>query len=135
MYKKILLSTLGGAVTLFLIGGLIYGFLLADYMAEQMAAGKACMNAEMSLGIIGVINIVQALLLSLVIDKFGISTWQSGAVAGAWITFLMIIWFDLWMLASFNFMPTSFILIDVVINTIFGAAAGAVIGLILGKVN
>lgn len=135
MYKKILLSTLGGAIVLFLLGGLIYGLLLADMMEAYMEAGKACMNAEMPMGLIAVANVVQALLLAIVLDKFGISTLQSGAIAATWITFLMILWFDLWMFVSFNFMTPNMIVMDIVINTLMGAVAGAVIGLILGKVK
>ena len=135
MEKKVIFSALGGAVTLFLLGGLVYGLLLADMMAEYMKAGEACMNQEMPMGIIAVANLVQGVLLALVLDKFGISTFKGGAIAGAWITFLLVLWFDLWMKASFNFFSTNLMVIDIVINTIMGAVAGGVIGLILGKVK
>ena len=135
MTKKILLATLGGAVVLFLLGGLIYGLLLADMLAGMMEAGKACMNDPISMPWIIVANIVQALLLAMVLDKFGISTVQSGAIAAAWITLLIGVMFDSWMFAQFNFMTTNMMVIDVIANTLMGALAGAVIGWILGKVK
>jgi hypothetical protein len=135
MYKKIILSTLGGAVVLFLAGGLIFGVLLMDMMTGMMETCKVCMNETMSMPWIVVANIIQALLLAIVLDKFGISTVKNGAIAGAWITLLIGVMFDSWMFAQFNFMTPNMMVIDVIANTVMGALAGAVIGLILGKVN
>lgn len=135
MDKKLLLSVLASAGILFIGGGLLFGILLSDLMAEYMAAGGACMNDPMPMLPIVLANVTQAILLSLIINKFGIRSFSSGALTGGWITLLMILWMDLWLLSSFNFMTSKLLILDIFSNTLLGALAGGAIGWILGKVN
>ncbi len=135
MIKKILLSTLAGAVALFLLGGLIFGVLLAAPMAEFMKAFEACAHPVPPMQFIVFANIAMALLLSLILSKLGISTFTGGLKAAAWIVFLIILWFDMWMFATFSGMTVQMLLFDIIGNTTIGTLAGGVIGWILGKVK
>lgn len=135
MTKKIILSTLAGAVTLFLLGGLIFGVLLAAPMAEFMKAFEACAHAVPPMQFIIFANIAMALMYSLILNKFGISTFKGGLTAAAWISFLLIFWFDMWMFATFTGMNVQMMVFDILGNTAVGALAGGVIGWVLGKVK
>lgn len=135
MIKKIVLSTLAGAVTLFLLGGLIFGVLLAAPMAEFMKAFEACAHPVPPMQFIVFANITMALLLSLILNKLAVSTFIGGLKAALWIIFLIIFWFDMWMFATFSGMTVQMMLFDILGNTIIGTLAGGVIGWVLGKVK
>lgn len=135
MATKIILSTLGGAVTAFLAGWLIMGILLAHMMDEMMEKAAGCMSAEPGMLFIAVANIVLMLLLSILFTRMNTRTFKAGLLNGAWITFLMIIWFDIWLFASFNFMTPKSMVVDVIGNTVIGSLGGGVVGWILGKVK
>lgn len=134
MNKKVIYSALGGALTLFLLGGLVYEVLLKDFSNEMMNAIGEAANRNPSMGIIVAAQLTLGLLLALLFNLLHIKNFKDGAIHGAWITFLITLWFDLWLFASFNFMTLSFSLVDILSNIIFGAVAGGVIGLIQGKV-
>lgn len=133
--KRILLSTLGGAVTTFLAGWLIMGILFAGFMKEMMNGAGSCMSAEPGMVFIAIANIAMALLVSILFVKMNVSTFKSGLLNGAWITCLIIVWFDVRMFASFDFMHAKFMAFDVIGNTLIGTLGGGVVGWILGKVK
>ena len=135
MEKKIILSTLAGTVTYFLIGGLVFGLLLANMMAEWTKALGDCAVTGQPYAQIILANLVMALLLSIVLNKFGVNTFKGGLMTSAWIVFLIAIWFDIWMFATLKAMTVNIMLIDVIANTAVGALSGGVIGWVLGKVK
>lgn len=135
MYKKVILSALGGAVAFTLLGGLIFEVLLKDLMAEMMAAMGSAVNPEPSIVLVILANLTLSVLLALLLNRFNVSTFNGGAMASVWIVFLIILWFDIWMFATFSFMTPKMMAIDIVSNTITGTLAGGVIGWIQGKVN
>lgn len=93
------------------------------------------MTAEPGMLFIAVANIVLMLLLSILFTRMNTRTFKTGLLNGAWITFLVIIWFDSWMFASFNFMTPKSMVVDVIGNTVIGSLGGGVVGWILGKVK
>lgn len=135
MVKKLILSTLAGTVVLFLLGGLLFGLLLAAPMAEFMKAFEACAYPQPPVQFIVLANISMAILLSLLLYKLGISTFSGGIKATVWIVFLLMFWFDMWMFATFKAMTLQMSLLDIIGNTTIGALAGGVIGWVLGKVK
>ncbi len=137
MYKSIGLSTLAGGITLFLLGGLFYAGILAEFFAGQTtAAGTAVMKDPPNMLGIAVSNLALALMLAIVFYRWAnISTFQTGAIAGGVITFLMALSFDIMMLSTADMMTPLAAVVDIVIYTVMGAVAGGVIGLILGRVK
>lgn len=135
MYKKIILSTLGGAIVLFLLGGLTFEVLLKDFSAEMMNSIGSAANTDPSFVSIALSQVAMALLMAIIFFKLNLVQFSSGLLNGAWIMFLIILWFDLWIIFSFNFMTPSMMTVDIVSNTVFGAIAGGVIALIQGKIS
>lgn len=112
-----------GAITFFVLGGVVFGFLLKDYMNVWMTAlGDVAYKMEDApwMAIVGA-NILLVLLLSLLFSKLRISTFQGGLMDGLWILFIMYLWFDMWMFATFKPMTTNMMLIDVGCNTLVGS--------------
>ena len=135
MVKRILLATLGSAVTGFLVGWLVMGLLFAGLMKEMIESAGSCMTAEPLMVYIVIANIVIALFEIILFVRMGVNTFKAGLLNGAWITCLMIIWFDVWMFAQFDFMQLKFMAFDIIGNTLIGTIAGGVGGWILSKVK
>lgn len=135
MEKKIIFGTLAGAITSFLLGGLIFGFLLKDMMAEWMTAFQGCAHLEPPMLPIALANIVISLLLALYLHHSSVSTFMGGLKAGVIFFLLLQIWFDLWMFASFKGMTINLMAIDIVSNTILGTLSAGVVGWVFGKVS
>lgn len=117
------------------MGGFIFAVLLANIMADFMKAFELCAHPEPPVHFIVLANLTTALLYSFIFNRMGINTFQTGLMTGAWISFLLIVWFDFWMLATFKAMNFNMMVFDVIGNTAVGALAGGVIGWILGKVK
>ena len=133
MNTRVLLAALAGGVGAFLLGWLLYGFLLMDLMnsVNPQVPGYV-KDPPMLLGIF-LSNVVWALLFALIFTRWaGINTWKAGAIAGAWMSVLIAISIDLYFLAATNVMSVNGMLLDIVANLIMGAAVGAVVGWALG---
>lgn len=133
MEKKIIFGTLGGFVAGSIVAMAIFMGILGS-MAEKWTADNAsCLNMNMVGGMVG--SLVLSLLMAIILHKFGISTIKSGAIAGAWITGMIVLWYGIWNASTFTAYTWSWLPYDVVGNAITGAVAGGVIGWIYGKMK
>ena len=135
MNKKVIFAALGGTITLFLLGGLVFGLLLQDYMESVMQNMGDCAKSNPSMLNIVLANLSVANLISIVFSKMNVSTFTGGLVNALWIGALIMLWFDLWMITTFQFMTSSLFIFDFISNTSLITLAGGVIGWILGKVK
>ena len=134
MGKKIILGTLGGTVAGMLVAMAVFMGLLGGTMEEWMKDYAGCLKEmNMAAGIAG--SLVLSLFMALVLHKFGVSTFKGGAIAGTWITFLMVLWFGIWNASTFTAYTWDWLPLDVIGNTLAGAFGGGVIGWIFGKVK
>ena len=134
MGKKIGLATLAGFITLMILGFLIWGLLLMDTM-QSILGETGCMLLEPNMLYISLGTLVQALFLALVLNRFGATTFQAGAVAAAWITLLISAMMGFYFLGQFSFYNTNAFLIDLVAGTVHGAIGGGIVAWVLGKVK
>ncbi|MDO8366988.1 MAG: hypothetical protein Q7T20_09340 [Saprospiraceae bacterium] len=135
MNTKVLLAALAGAVATFLSGWAIYGIALKDFFAANTTeAGASVMRGEMPLmWAIFVGCLAWSLLLALLFSRWAaITTFKDGAMAGAWIMFLVALGADFFSYAGMDVMTMTAALVDPVINAVQGAIAGGVIGWVLG---
>jgi hypothetical protein len=134
MGKKIGLATLAGFVALMIAGFLIWGLLLANMFSEMLDASGGCIT-EPEMTYIALSSLVQALLLALILDKFGAHTVKAGAMAAAWIMLLISIAYGLWGVTSSPGYEWSNLVMDGVTSIVMGAIGGAAIGWTLSKVK
>lgn len=133
MNTRVLLAALAGGVAIFLLGWLVYGILLMDTMRSINPQVEGYEKAEPQLWAIALSNLVWALFYALIFDRWaGISTFKTGAIAGAWMAGLLALSIDLYFIAATNVMSINGLLLDVVVNLVMGAALGGVVGLVLG---
>lgn len=128
--KKLLMGTVVGGITYFILGFLIYGILLAGMMQG------GCMRAETDMVWWAMIagNLGFAMLLSYVFLKSGVSGFGGGAQVGATIAFLVSLSIDLMMYATTTVMADpSAIAMDVAASAVMGGLAGGVIAMVISK--
>lgn len=135
--KKLLMGTVVGGISYFILGFLIYGMALESTMASYSNA--ACMRPmeQMVWWAMIVGNLGFAALLTYAFLKAGnVTSFGSGLQTGGVIAFLMILSVDLMMYSTTSLMTdTTGIVIDVIAGTVMGAITGGIIGVTLGMGN
>ncbi len=138
--NKILFGALAGGIVYFLLGWLIYGTLLADfanaYPELKPESVTDITRSPMVYWAMFVGCLVYGLLLAVIFGRWAsISTFITGAKAGAVITLLMALAFDLMMYSMLKTMTLNGALIDPLISGVMGAITGGVVGWVLGYGN
>lgn len=137
MNTRVIVATVAGGAALFLLGFIVYGLLLEGWMKTQMVQYQGLMNATPNFVTLIIANIVWALLVALIFDRWAtISTFVGGLIGGAMITFFMGLYYDM-MSVSFMNLYSGFtpVVVDVIAFTVIGALAGGVVGAVLGMMN
>ena len=131
---KILRGTVAGGIVFFLLGWLVYGVLLMNYMTANMNQCAARPMEEMVWWAMIVSNLLSALLLTLVLKWSGAKGIVDGLKTGAIFGILLGLSMDLgfW---SMTKMYNNFgaVVVDVVVYTLMIAVIGMVIVLLWGK--
>ena len=139
MNSKVVIATLIGGVAAFLLGYLIWGVVLHNFMAQNAGSASGVMKTDMqptNMVFIFLGNLAFAYLLTYIFTEWAsISTLAGGAKAGALIGFLMTANYDLIALGTSNILNTTGTIVDIVVGTVFSALVGAVIGAYLNMQN
>jgi hypothetical protein len=137
MNTRILVATVAGGAALFLFGFVMYDIILGTWMKSQMIPYQGLMNASPNFATLIIANVVWALLVALIFDRWAtITTFIGGVIGGAMITFLMALYNDLMSVSFMNlFAGFTPVVVDVIAFTIIGALAGGVVGAVLGMMN
>lgn len=138
MNTKVLLAAVAGAVATFLTGWVLYGMLLKGYYDENTSAAARSVSRGENVVMWAIFGggFAWALLLAMIFDRWAnIRTLQAGAMAGAWIGFLIALGSNLFFYGSMDAMTLSASLVDCLVNAVQGAISGAVVGFVLGYGN
>jgi hypothetical protein len=128
---KFVIGGIIGGVAYFLLGWLIYGILLMDFMTQHAtaaAAGVMRPEAEWPWWAMLLGNIGLGFLTSYVISKANVTGVAAGATTGAVVMFLFSFSINLMMYAQMNLTDFTAIAVDIVASTVIGAIVGAVVG-------
>jgi len=137
MNIRVLAATLAGGLTMTLLGWLIFGILLANYLKEHMIQYAGLVKDPPDWFPLIVFNLAFAWLFAFVFDYWAtIRTFIGGLRGGALIMLPLVIGIDFQYLAFTN-LYTGYapVIVDVLATTLLGAIAGGVIGLVLGKMS
>jgi len=139
MNTKVLLASIAGAITTFLTGWVLYGMVLKGfYDGQVLESAKSVMRGDedMLLWAIFVGGWAMAILLAIVFSRWAnISTFKSGAIAGAWMLFLFGISFNMYVYGGMNAWTLTSVLVDPIVGAVQGAITGGVIAWVLGYNN
>ena len=130
--NRILLAGLVSGVFAFLAGWLIFGILFKDLMPASMSSVMRS-DENMIMWAMVVSNLLWGLLMAYIFVQWAnISTWQSGATAGALLGLMITASFDTGYYAMTTLFTLQEVAVDVAINTVWVALIGAFTGWWLG---
>jgi hypothetical protein len=136
MIKKLILAALAGSVIQFLLGWLIYGVLLANFMScntNHYDGLMKDMNTGSFMILIFISGLVMSFLIAFIFQRWAkFETLTKGLTGGMILGFLLALSYDLYFFASMNLMSFSAMIVDIIVNTIIIGIIGAVIAWILG---
>jgi len=134
--NKILLAGLVGAIVAFLLGFIVYGNVLTDFFIENSGSASGIMRADDEMQWVPMIlgHITWGLLFAIIFGRWAnISTFVSGAKAGALLGFLIGASFDLIQLGSTHIANLTGVVVDIIVMTILSAIVGGVVAWFLGR--
>jgi len=136
MIKKLILATLAGSVVQFLLGWLVYGLLLANFMNSHTTHYDGLikdMNSGSFVILIFISGLVMSFLITFIFQRWAkFDNYIKGLTAGMLLGFFIALAYDLSSLAMMNMISVSAMVVDVIANTVVVGIVGAVIACVLG---
>ena len=137
--NKFLVGGIIGGVANFLLGWLVWGMLLMNFMKEHTSElGRAVMRKDangddtMILWALIAGNLLMGFLLSYVLNKAGSTSASSGASTGAMIGLLVSAAYDSFFYAFMDMSDITGMAVDILASTVVSAIVGGIIGWYLG---
>ena len=131
--KNYFLAGILGGIVYFLLGWLVYGMLLMNYMEENAGLALGVNRVEMLFWSIGLGSLLYGFFLSYVFSCVGqVKTPGAGAKSGAWIGFLVAGAIDFIMYGSTNISTLNTVVVDILAATVIASITGAVVAWVLG---
>lgn len=132
--NKILIAGIIGGVVAFLLGYLIWGMLLSDFMKGNMGGEiTGFEKTEFVWWMMLLGNIAWGLLYAIIFGRWAnIRTIQTGAIAGAVIALLIGVSYDFGLYSYSNMMNMTAVFVDILAGGVLGAVVGAVVAWVLG---
>ncbi len=132
--KKVIMASLAGAVTLFLLGYIFYGVLLMDFFNNAAGSYASVYRQEPILWSIFLGELSMAVLLTIVFGRWAsIKTFMGGLQGGAIIGLLVGLGMNLIFYGTTTLGTMTSTLVDPIISVIRLGIAGGVVGWVLGK--
>ena len=134
--KKFLAGGLVGGVAFFLLGWLVFGMLLMNFMMEHSVSSSAAFRGEANMvwWAMAVGNLALGLLLSYVIAKAGNHSAGAGMITGAVTALLMSMASNCITYAQINLWDSTAMVVDIFASAVLGGVVGAIIGWVQSKV-
>ena len=130
--KKLLLGGIAGAATNFLLGWLIFGTLLVDFMNKHPGASGNIGRAEPDFLYLVIGNLCMGLLFAYIFIKANINSLGRGFINGAIMGALMSAGYNCIWYATTTAVSKNSMMADVGGSIVMFAISGAVIGMIVG---
>ena len=133
MNTKCLVASVAGAVVLFVGGYVLYELVLGGFMSANMGSATGVMKESPDFLWIAVGQLASGGVLATVLGWAGATDAAGGAKAGAKIGALLSVAFGFVMLGAMNISTLTWTVVDVVVTAVLWGAAGAVVGIMLGR--
>ena len=135
--KNVLIGGFVSGICYFFLGWLIYGILLMDYMTQVSPQIEGLNRPETDFVWWALIlsNIVSGIFMAFVFDLGNIKGWMSGLRTGAIIGFLISVSFDLSFYSMTYMISQQGMIADVAAGTVMSGIVGAILGMVMQKMN
>ncbi|HMI78129.1 MAG TPA: hypothetical protein VK484_05015 [Ferruginibacter sp.] len=130
--KKLFLGTIAGGIAFFLLGWVIFGMLLMDFMNAHPGVAGNIHRPEPDMLYLAIGNLVWGLLYTYIFIKAGVNSLAGGLINGGIIGCLMSIGFNCIMYGTSIVTSKTAMAADVAAITVMMAIGGAIIGMVLG---
>ncbi len=130
---KLIKGTIFGGIVFFLLGWLVYGMLIADFMAAHSDITLNRPDDQMIWWAMIISNFILALFLTMVLKWSGASGIADGIKTGALFGLLLSSTMDLMMYSMTTMSDLTAVIVDVIVMTVLMAVIGLVIVLTWGK--
>ncbi len=130
--KKLLVGGMAGSIAHFFLGWLIYGILLADYMANHPGILANPMRTEPDFMYLIIGNLAFGFLQAYIYIKANVNSMLDGFVTGGIIGLLMTVGYDCINYATSSIISKSAMAADAAAATLMTAVVGALIAFIIG---
>ena len=128
-----IVSAIVGAIVMFVLGGLFFVMLFADYFRDNMIQYSGLLKDPPVMWAIFLFNLVWAWLIAFVLEFAGRTGWAQGAKAGAIVMFFLAVGLNTEYFAFMNVHKgLGPVIANVLIVTFMGLVTGAVIGFVGG---
>lgn len=129
--KKLFLGGIAGSVAHFFLGWLIYGTLLADFMAKHPGTLAVPMKLEPDFLYLIIGNLAFGFLQAYIYVKGNVNTVVNGIVTGGILGLLMSVGFDCITYGTTDTVSKTAMTADVVAATVMTAIVGAIIAIVI----
>jgi hypothetical protein len=131
--KNYFLAGILGGIVFFLLGWLVYGMLLMDYMEENAGLALGVNRVDMLLWSIGLGSLLYGFFLSYIFSCVGqVKTAAAGAKSGAWVGFFVAGAIDFTKYGTTNITTLNAVAVDILAATVMASITGAVVAWVLG---
>ena len=132
MTKRFVLAAVAGMLTIAIVGGLLYGVAFASFLRANIV-DLSIMKNPPGFGWIALSHVPFGILLALVVLWRGEHSARGGAIAGALLGLLMAASYNLAQFGTIRHWSLELTLVEPFITMVMVAAAGAVVGVVLGR--
>lgn len=133
MNTKCLIASIAGAVVLFVGGYVLYELLLGGFFEANMGSATGVIKESPNFLWIAVGQLASGGVLATVLGWKGATDVAGGARAGAKLGALIATAFGFVMLGAMNTSTLASVVVDIVVSAVLWGAAGAVVGMMLGR--
>lgn len=130
--KKLLIGGIAGGVAFFLLGFLIYGNLLMNFMSNNPGLAGNVSRAEPDFMYLIIGNMAVGFLLTYIFLKANVSSFAGGVITGGIVGLLMSVGYDCMIYATTTTMSKTAMAADVAAATIMTAVTGGIIAILIG---
>ncbi len=134
-FKKLFLGGIAGGIAFFLLGWLIYGILLMDFMTNHPGTAGYLGRAEPDYLYLILGNLAMGLLFAYIFIKANVNTMANGMVTGGIIGLLMGVAINCVTYATTTSISKMAMAADVGGFVVMTAIGGAIIGMVMGMGN
>jgi len=133
--KRLIIGTVVGAITLYILGYLIFDLALAEFYAANAGSATGLVKDPQVIWALALGTLSYAALLAFAIGtQAGSTTIVEGVRIGAIVGFLMWFGADFIFYGIFNISNLTLTFVDSLLELIRGGITGAVIATVLGKI-
>jgi len=133
MNTKVLLSGLAAGIAGFLLGWLIYGVALMDFMNSHCTTYPGLMKEPPVLLGVFIANCCTGFLYAYIFNNWpDAKSFAGGIKAGFPISLLLALSMDIYYYSFMNMGDTTYYAVDIVVGTVMGALVAGVAGAVLG---